>query len=422
MITYLAQDRHSSYGRDSLTMLRRSVTLLFEHYNRKAKDDMLFFHTGLNASVQASVLELCRESRARFLLLASHHFRTPPGTPPASKWKQTTQYSAGYRHMIRFYTLGIWEVVRDEGYEYVMRMDEDSLLWSPIGYNLFQFVASRNIEYAYRLTAWEHGFHGFSGDYFFRFPRMLAAKGILPESSGWLLDSCVPGRRNIGNFTFKNCGEPWGVYNNFFISKVSFWFRPDVRRFLVAINESNLVYTLRFNDILWHSTAIKVFMRSDRVFLFQDWAYEHITFRDVVHGGLRTRKWTGQCAQVGALALGSEGTKHEPARKRAREVLKAEACMIAQSVTKIAITRRRVVRCVIAQPQNRSALDVIAFGAASISTEQPVCDREPRPYYCNREDINSSTSPAKRVVKHKLSVCAETQMCRPGGCPTVLKV
>ena len=98
VITYLAQDRHSSYGRDSLSMLRKSLVSLFEHYNKLAKDDVLFFHTGLNQSVQQSVLPLCDGARARFLQLEEHHFRTPPGLPAPSTWKQG-HYSAGYRHM-----------------------------------------------------------------------------------------------------------------------------------------------------------------------------------------------------------------------------------------------------------------------------------------------------------------------------------
>ena len=41
------------------------------------------------------------------------------------------------------------------GYEWVMRMDDDSLLLSDIGYNLFDFMASRNLQYGYRLVSCE---------------------------------------------------------------------------------------------------------------------------------------------------------------------------------------------------------------------------------------------------------------------------
>ena len=322
-----------------------------------------------------------------------------------------------------------------EGYEFVMRMDEDSLLWSPIRYNLFEFMAARGIEYAYRLAAWEHGFHGWNGDNFHRVPRAFASRGVIPQSAGWLLDSCASGRHNMGNFTLKLCGEPYGVYNNFFISKVAFWFRPEVQRFLDAVDKSHTIYTLRFNDILWQSTAIKLFMEPRKVYMFQDWAYEHITFRDVSHGGGgRTRRRTVKCAQVGAFVLGRDGVLHEAARQRARELLRFEACKVAQSVTKIAITWRRVRRCEIAQPHDPTMLDAIAFGG-SVSTEQPFCDREPAPYYCSSHGgyagparLNpASAKPGAKVPHPELRrtrhVCNATNVCsREGQCPTRLSV
>ena len=45
-IVYLAQARHSSYGRDSLKLLHASVESLFRHYNGKHHDDVLFLHFG----------------------------------------------------------------------------------------------------------------------------------------------------------------------------------------------------------------------------------------------------------------------------------------------------------------------------------------------------------------------------------------
>ena len=68
---------------------------------------------------------------------------------------QPRAYSTGYRHMLRFYTLGLWELVASEGYAFVMRMDEDSLIWSPIEYNLFEFMEQYDIGYAFRVDAFE---------------------------------------------------------------------------------------------------------------------------------------------------------------------------------------------------------------------------------------------------------------------------
>ena len=194
--------------------------------------------------------------------------------------------------------------------------------------------------------------------------------------------------------------------------------------FLSLVNRSHSIYTLRFNDILWHSTAVKLFMEPHRIHMFQDWAYEHITFRTVRHGGLRTKAFYAQCAQVGAFVLGSDGATYEPARQRARDILRKEACTVATSVTKQAITHRRVRRCVISQAHDPSALDAIAFGD-SVSTEQPFCERQPAPYYCDRNGgltYARGTFSSNQERRNRI-VCNQTQLCpRLDSCPQSLSV
>ena len=105
--------------------------------------------------------------------------------------------------------------------------------------------------------------------------------------------------------------------------------------------------------------------------------------------------------------------------------------MVAQSVTSRAITRRRVRRCVIAQPHDPAALDAIAFGG-SVSTEQPFCDRQPPPYYCaaageaDAAAAASGTEPRKRFphaeARRTAAVCNATDVCKNDACPTLLSV
>ena len=57
--------------------------------------------------------------------------------------------------MVSFFTMGLWGVVASLGYTHVMRLDEDSYLWSPIAYNIFDFMHERQLDYAYRLGGWE---------------------------------------------------------------------------------------------------------------------------------------------------------------------------------------------------------------------------------------------------------------------------
>lgn len=169
--------------------------------------------------------------------------------------------------MIRFYTMGIWKLVAAEGYAFVMRMDEESFLWSPITYNLFEFMAAHRIEYGFRMAAWEHGHSTAPKRDFHSLVRQYVQERNV--SVGWLLDECPAAHRVIQNYSLSRCGEPYGIYNNFFIANLSFWLRPDVQSFLTFVNRTHTIYTRRFNDILWQSAALKLFMDPERIHMFQ---------------------------------------------------------------------------------------------------------------------------------------------------------
>ena len=105
--------------------------------------------------------------------------------------------------------------------------------------------------------------------------------------------------------------------------------------------------------------------------------------------------------------------------------------MVATSVTARGLTMRRVRRCEIAQPHDPAMLDAIAFGG-SVSTEQPFCDRQPAPYYCQlhggyggpgRPDPAKGKAPPLPELRRTRYVCNATHVCaREGACPTQLTV
>ena len=115
--------------------------------------------------------------------------------------------------MCRFFAIGLWPLVSGLGYTWVMRLDEDSNIWSPVPYdNLFELMATRGLQYGYRLSTMDHEFatqnklHKFIADY-------VQENGIRPKP--WLLESCVS--PHIANFSLLNCGPMQSAYNNFFV-------------------------------------------------------------------------------------------------------------------------------------------------------------------------------------------------------------
>jgi len=207
VIVYLAQARHSSYGRDSMKMLTESVHSLVDNYLAVHHDDVLFLHYGeVPQAKQKDLLALCGvDVHARFMVLPKEYTAVPKGTPPKVKWLHRRRFSAGYRHMIRLYSVGLWPLVAAEGYEYVMRMDEDSMILSPIQYNIFAAMRARGIDYGYRLASWEEGLT-FAQEPFHSFVRtFLSTHNVTPT---WLLDSCV--NRSVKNYSIANCGNLYG--------------------------------------------------------------------------------------------------------------------------------------------------------------------------------------------------------------------
>ena len=57
--------------------------------------------------------------------------------------------------MIRFYAVTIWPTLHRLGYQYVMRMDDDSFILSPVKYNVFNDLRRRGAWYAYRTLSRE---------------------------------------------------------------------------------------------------------------------------------------------------------------------------------------------------------------------------------------------------------------------------
>lgn len=399
VIVYLAQARHSSYGRDSLKLLRGSVLSLVENYLAQHRDDVLFLHYGeVPTAQQEELVGSCGTGvHARFMKLGSNHTTLPPGTPPPSEWMHRRRFSEGYRHMIRLFAVGLWPLVASLGYEFVMRMDEDSFLRSPIRYNIFEHMRSSGIDYAYRLASWEdvpgkghpEPFHLFVRKY-------LQLRNVTPT---WLLDSCIV--PSVANFSITNCGNLYGFYNNFFATRVGFWMQPDVQDWLAHAIATHNIYLRRWNDILWQSAAVQIFMPLARVRMLRDFAYEHATF-----SRLNRTHWDGtsgveRCVLFGGLALGSRDNQ-SAARSRLGQMLRMPPCRSRN------IGQKSFRPCVVASSVPRALL------IGSVSDQEAHCSRAaPRPYHCALGARSRVSGPYSEAVrKDSECLCAPSERTR----------
>lgn len=270
-IIYLAQKEHSTYGRDSYSILMQSLSLMFKNYlslgDHRENTDLFIFHTGdfngtdlldIEAKFGADyfgILRLVDLSGSQFWQRPTWHLNDDPN----KAWYAYPLFSEGYRHMMHWYAIGLWDFFdqysQETGcsYRYLFRLDEDSYLHSPIRYDIFDFMKSNNYAYGYRMCAYE-----------MRVTQRI--QKVFLKRKG---DSFRPARE----VDLDMCG----FYNNFFVADIQHFRTPAVQEFLRIVDRHGLIYRRRLGDLMIHSLSVYFFAPPERIHRFLDFTYQHST-------------------------------------------------------------------------------------------------------------------------------------------------
>lgn len=160
--------------------------------------------------------------------------------------------------MMHWYAIDIWRffVYWNErstcNYRYILRLDEDSYIHSPIKYDIFNVMATQKYVYGFRMCAYE-----------MQVTRRMSALWLNRH------EKFVPQRE----LSLEMCG----FYNNFFVADLQFFARPDVIAFLDFIDRQGHIYRRRLGDLMIHSMAVYWFAESREIYRFLDFTYEHGT-------------------------------------------------------------------------------------------------------------------------------------------------
>jgi alpha 1,2-mannosyltransferase len=272
------------------------LDLLFQNYNNDFQHDVLIFHEG--DFTEQDQRKIAKGRRA--IKFHKIHFERPTFLSPEEIPEVAGGTRVGYRHMIRFFAVQVVDILQDLGYDWFMRMDDDSFLHSAINYNLFGFMEERGYEYGYRVDVREGesvaiGF----GDAVLAY--LAAERQLVPTFfDEHLRASLTTQVKNLLKVLLMRFGshrryrirpaieyDLWGYYNNFFITKIAFWKRPDVQAFTRHFDRIGGWYRYRWGDAVFQSAAVQIFLEKSKVYKFTDWTYEHGT---IVNGQLH---WGG---------------------------------------------------------------------------------------------------------------------------------
>jgi hypothetical protein len=177
----------------------------------------------------------------------------------------------GYPYMCKFFMLDLFDLLYERNIDYYWRIDADGFLMV-LGYDIFDWVVSHNIEYGYLIKEMEY--------------HQDTVATLVPYVTDYVHNcSIIPSALLDVELT-----HPLHFYNNFHIAKVSFFLRSDVQQFLHAINNTGNVYKHRWGDSAVQGYAVRLFMNASRIQFIPGVEYIHGTHRTYLEAGVRYSK------------------------------------------------------------------------------------------------------------------------------------
>ena len=171
----------------------------------------------------------------------------------------------GYRLMCRFHSTVVHYELRKlphlSNIEYIMRLDDDSILTSPIGYDLFKLMkVNKKLYGSASLTVDDP----------------ICVAGLWEHARIFMNQSRL--HVNLSDVFFSEWKDGDVFYNNFEVSHVSVWQHPVWREFMSYIDDTQGIFKYRWGDAPIHGLGMSMILRKDQVHIFSDIGYTHEPF------------------------------------------------------------------------------------------------------------------------------------------------
>ncbi len=139
---------------NDLQMLNKSLILLDHNLLAYTKaEDVILFHDPDFEPLKSKVY---RPANGRIIFQKITFPVVPPGTPDIFPHPNPDQvamgnlgFSIGYRHMCWFFSGGLYKEPIMDSFKYYLRLDTDSYILSPVGYDIFEAMKTGGYKYGY---------------------------------------------------------------------------------------------------------------------------------------------------------------------------------------------------------------------------------------------------------------------------------
>lgn len=255
VITYLIRG-----DAKSLASFARSIELLRRNFLPWNSADVLVFHEN-NVSFDR-IVKCCNGLPVRSAIV--DFSRCPTGV--MEKPKVMNLGNMGYRHMCNFFANEVFLRQELDGYDYQMRLDDDSLILSPIGFNVFEIMAKCCYKYCYRAVELD---------------LRETCQGLWPFAKEY-----------FKNYNGRKISQPppyYIYYTNFEINDLS-WFRSrQWQDFAKAVDATKGIWNFRWGDAPIRYLGVNGLLEKDEILCLKELHYFHQG--EWLSGKVRRKGW-----------------------------------------------------------------------------------------------------------------------------------
>lgn len=247
--------------------LKTSLYFLFKNFNAKYKYPVIILHEGDYDNVAINEISTSIRKDCRYLIefkkIDSSDFEIPKyidedkmdrsiKSAPVPYWRDKN-----YRLMCNFWINNFIKYC--DNYDYIMRIDDDSIIEEPINTDIFKMIEEKGHNYMSNIIHVDCSICNYGMKEFFE--KILPNK--IDKISELFMEHTLD--NNSSHFArFKklylalydkeyegnnvNMAMPVMYYNNFFVTKTAIWKTPEITDIIDKINETGNIFYCRWGD------------------------------------------------------------------------------------------------------------------------------------------------------------------------------
>jgi len=263
--------------------LKTSLYFTFKYFNEKFKYPIIILHEGdydskSQSEILTSIRNPCRDC-VTFRTIDKDDFKIPEHVDKKKMQDCVNLQVVPYWRNERYRLMCRWWLVHfpkyTKGYDYVMRLDDDSFIEEPVP-DLFEWMNDNKYIYTSNILNIDCGICCYGMKDFFE-KHFSNKKEIIDKL---FIEKDIPSKTfqlfkfrsllSIMNNSMKieeNLKLPMPImfYNNFFITKTSFWERTDVKALVDKVDKDGSIFYYRWGDAPLQTIIVKLLAKDTEV-------------------------------------------------------------------------------------------------------------------------------------------------------------